>query len=171
MQAHHLVAQLSSDNVHKRREAAAMLSWQPDPIAYDALVSLVLNDADVLVRQHAIRALGELRTPKALRAILQQLDASDDAINLMAAQTLATVMSDDLIAVLSSPEATLAQRTVAAWALGHCGNYPHVWAALRDASQSTEASIREMAQSSLEHLQRSQPNVAPRTPSRRRATS
>lgn len=171
MNAQNLITQLRSENVHHRREAAAMLSWHPDPAAYNALVDLVLHDQDTSVRQQAVRALGQLRTRDALQAILQQLKDQDTAVSMTAAHTLATVMADDLIAVLGDPATTLAERTIAAWALGHCGNYPHVWAALRDASTSADISVREMAQSSLQHLQRTQP-TPPKKPARlRRATS
>lgn len=156
MSVFELIDQLQHGDTITRRNAAAMLSWQPDTRAYCALVDAVLKDTDCMVRQQALRALGELRSPQAVQLIIEQVTADDEAIQMTAADILARVMSDDLIALLHDENTPTKQRAIAAWALGQCGNYPQIWAALQHASNSSEDCIREMAMSSLQHLQRLQ---------------
>ncbi len=74
--APHLLNYLKDDNEHVRQVSAFVLGLFPDPRGEQALIDLLQQESDVVVRSQAALSLGRLRSNASL-AILKDLEKND----------------------------------------------------------------------------------------------
>ncbi|MEC8024274.1 MAG: HEAT repeat domain-containing protein, partial [Myxococcota bacterium] len=148
-----LVSALSDPNPVQRRTAAEGLGDLGDPAAAQALITL-LSDVEPDVRRagaHALRRLdGPTLTPEQLAIQLVETGQTTEAVRQCGASAASA-----LVMVLR--ERGPAERAAAAWSLGliprDADGLEHPILALVNATEDTEAAVREAAADALGRLQ------------------